>query len=388
MRHRHSLRTARCFLLKGGRASGIFLLLCASAAAAEDEKPVASLAIAGQIDDDAGLGLAVVPELRLTHAEGDITFDFTSKGRAELGDAGNRLGDATNTATATAEWQQDAATVLSLEASYYVDRDYDPDFAPRFAAIDTEHEISGTIGWEHVANDVRLRLDAGAAVSLKQDLERIGFSSFDRGNRNFIEPELAAGVTFNMKSDIRPFAELAVGSRTYLEGRDDLGRNRNYQGMEILAGVEFAKPSLTGELGAILVLRDHAEAGVKDRMMLGPFINLIWKPGEKTELRFAANGSLEQEASGSVESYPVYTVQWAAKQILTENIMLRAGSEVKLEDFPGNAATITITPEAALDWRLSKHVTATAALGASWEKDKGERADLSATASAGVKLEF
>jgi hypothetical protein len=335
---------------------------------------------------DSGPVLMAQSELSLQQSITKTEYEISNKASLEFLMSGPLLADALIENSAKVSTSGSTGSTLTIDVSHTLDRDYDDGFSPDFAAVDTKHTFNGNINLERTFKDVRMTLDAGAKTVLHQDLVRIGFSSFDRAAQDYFEPEVAARFAFLPDKTVNPFFELAFVGRQYFNRRDVLRRDRDFQGPEIIAGVEIWTEKLSGQLAVIHAWRKLAESGAGRTSVTGPYIDLTWRPTTRTEIIFAAASSFAQESSGDIAIYPIHAAHVEMAASLTDDFRLATAVDVKYEDFADGGGTLTITPDITATWSLHKNVDIIAAVGGEWSKSPATAATLELSAKAGVKF--
>ncbi len=336
--------------------------------------------------DSAEPAFAFEPDHSLKSSVDGIAFDGSVKGSFEYVPSSEQLDDVQVGAKAMVTAEFSPVAKLVADGSYDYDRDYDAEFSPLFAAIDTSHRFAGNLSLEAMIDTARLTLDGGATTLLHEDLHRIGFSDFDRGAQDYIEPEVAARIAFLAKHRVHPFVETAYVRRFYFEDRDVLRRHRGFSGPEFIAGFEVETATVSAQIAAIYAWRDHDQAGVGDRSVLGPYIDVTWRPDGKSEIIFAAASSLVQESNGDVAVYPVHGLHVEGKTALNDAVELGAVVDFKYEDVAGPGGTLTVTPDVSATWKLQDSIAVIASVGGEWTKDPGTRGSFTTSARLGVRF--
>jgi hypothetical protein len=339
-----------------------------------------------EASDGADPALVFVPEVSVQGSANGFAFEGSGKGSIDYVPSTARLDDvqAGVKAKATAEISPHATFVV--DGSYDFDRDFDEGFSPLFAAIDSSHTFAGNLNFETMIGSERLTLDAGATSLLHEDLHRIGFSNFDRAAQDYIEPEVAARIAFLAKSELHPFVEAAYVRRTYFEENDVLGRHRGFGGPEFIAGFEVETTTVSAQIAAIYSWRNHDEAGVGDRSILGPYVDLTWRPDATSEVIFAVASSLVQESNGDVSVYPVHAMHAEGKTALNDAVEVGAVVDVKYEDFAGPGGTLTVTPDVSMTWQVKDNIAVIASVGGEWTKHQGANGSFTTSAKLGFRF--
>jgi Putative beta-barrel porin 2 len=325
-------------------------------------------------------------ELSAQRSAKGIAFEGSGKGSIDYVPSAERIDDVQAGSKAMMTVEVSPLAKLIVDAGYDYDRDFDEGFSPQFAAIDSTHRFAGNVSFETMIDTARLTLDAGATVVLHDDLQRIGFGDFDRAAQDYVEPEVAARIAFLARNKVHPFVEAAYVSRAYLEERDILGRQRGFGGPEIIAGFEVETVTISAQIAAIYAWRNHDEAGVGDQSILGPYIDVTWRPDDKSELVFAAGSSLVQESNGSVSVYPVHAMHIEGKTALSDSVDFGAVVDFKYEDVAGPGGTLTVTPDVSATWKIQDNIAFVAGIGAEWTKHYGTKGFLTASANFGVRI--
>ncbi len=329
---------------------------------------------------------AFEPEYSMQYSADDLVFEGSSKAVITLVPEMERLDDVQVGAKAIATYGLSPTAKLIFDVAYDFDRDFDADFSPRFAAIDSTHRFSGNVSFETMIGNARLTLDAGASALVHENLQRIGISDFDRGAQDYIEPEVAMRVAFPATGPVRPFVEAAYVRRSYFEESDLLGRQRGFGGPEFIAGVEIETARVSAQIAAIWAWRNQDEAGVGETSIFGPYVDLTWRPDDRSEVIFAAASSLVQESNGDVSVYPVHAMHIEAKTGLTELWELGAITDIKYEDVAGAGGTLTVTPEVTATWNVQNNIAVIGGIGGEWTKVTGAKGEFSASAKVGFRI--
>ncbi len=362
--------------------SALLFLVCGTQARADENGVTLFLATA----ENDTLSVVFEPEYSFKRSVHGLDVEAGGSGSLELAGTGPLIGDALVESQAKLTSTLLSGATLTVDGSHVLDRDYEAAFSPTFAAIDTVHTLNGNITFEKTFAAFRMTLDAGATSVLYQDLDRIGFGTFDRATQDHIDPEVAARFAYMPDETVSPFVELAYVGRHYFKPHDAAGRVRDFAGPEFIAGVERNGAKFSGQFATIYAWRDHAAAGVADRAVFGPYIDLTWKPDENTELIFAIASSLAQESSGDVSVYPVHSAHMEMTSTLTDDLRLGTTFDLKYEDFAGAGGTLTLTPEITATWSLRNNLAFVASVGGEWSKSPATAARFDFSAKAGVRV--
>lgn len=321
------------------------------------------------------------------HHGGSSKYVFEGNSEWLLDEA--RFADADFTAEVALEHGSVSTAVHTFDAAYRLQRDFDAEYSPVFAAIDTDHVIEAFAGVRKQLGSAALALDAGSLVKLHEDLDRIGFSKFDRGTQDFAAPEAALRLGLGNPRWWRPFFEVAYVARIYLDDSDLAGRNRNMHGPEFIAGFEIERDRFSAQAGIIYLHRSFAEPQVADAEAIGPYIDLSYKPDPKTEVIFAAATRLDQETTGSPRAHPVYASRIEFKREMEDGLSLIATGDAEFEDRWGKGGDLTLSGAIELRWSHTRSLTWIAAAEASCELvQSAEEAQLAGAMKAGVEVSF
>ena len=259
-------------------------------------------------------------------------FSFEGNGRIQT-DSG--LGDAIFNSEGHAETALSIATLLELDAAYGFDRE-------RTRSIKQEHSFGADVGLRHVFQKLTVKADAGFESFFHRDTTQPGFRPIDRAGEDFTEAEAALRVTFSEFKSVMPFLEAAYVRRDYFKNP-----GREFDGPEFVAGVTFAVQHFSGDFGAIYALRSSAL--IDTTHALGPYVDLKWKPYDKTDISLAMSAGIDQDTTGLANLYPYYSARLEVTQALTENLTMSAVLDTVLEDRVTGRET-EINPTIKLAW--------------------------------------
>ncbi len=338
------------------------------------------------VSEDGGVAFILEPEFAVNHAFGNLAIEGLGHAAIAYALETDRLDDIQFGTKIKASINFSPTTKLVGDFSYDFDRDFDANFSTDFAVIDTTHRLSGYFSLDMMIEEARLTLDAGVSTLVHEDLQRIGFSVFDRAARDYFEPETAVRLAFFVNDAVHPFVEAAYVNRVYFEPSDTAGRQRGFSGPEILAGLEVETAAVSAQIAAIHAWRDHDETGVGDRSIFGPYVDVSWRPDTNSEVIFAVASSLVQDSSGAVSVYPVHSMHLEGKTEVNDALGLGAGVDIKFEDFSGPGGTLTVLPEFSATWRFRDNFAVIAAVGGEWVKDAGAEGAFTASARIGIQL--
>jgi hypothetical protein len=290
--------------------------------------------------------------------------EFTGGAKVPLYQSRGAPGDASLNSDMALTANLSNILTLRTETHYDFERDV------MDVGTDTSHSPGAAAGFDLVAGDLSFVGDVATTLTL---FEESGF-------RDHVDSEVAIRIV-QERGQVRPFVELAYVSRDYLDNED-----RNFSGPEFIAGIELALATVTGQVGAIVAERTEADGD--DRWLLGPYLEVTWKPAEGTELLFALASGFEQESIGSSDVYEVLSGTIELQQDISDTIATTATLEVAIENDPGPGKTVIIEPSILIEYDIAERKTLMLRAAGSFEGEPGATLDDSYSLRAGVRLAF
>jgi hypothetical protein len=230
--------------------------------------------------------------MNITEAWKQSAWDFSM-----LVDARSQFAAGIGDANAKAEWHGDTdlapQTELALDVAYNFVRE-------RGEAIKQFHTIRGDIGLEREFESFKVKADAGAETRRFQNTTQKGYSSLNRSAENLVDSEAAIRVTVFHDALLQPFIEAAFVERDYFKSPD-----RGFAGPELIGGITFAYPELSGDFAVMLASRDGYEGD--NVTIVGPYVDLKWQMHSGSEISLGLGAGIEQDTSGLPDLYPYYS---------------------------------------------------------------------------------
>ncbi len=227
-----------------------------------------------------------------------------------LVDARSQFDDGIGDSNAKLEWHGKTKlapnTELALDAAYGFDRE-------RSEAIKQFHIFRGDVGLEHEFENVKVKADVGAEMRRFENTTQKGYSSLDRSVENLVESEAAVRMTLLHDAVLRPFVEAAFVERDYFKSPD-----RGFSGPELIGGITFAYPKLSGDFAVMFASRDAYNG--KNITVVGPYVDLKWLVRDGSEISLGLGAGIEQDTSGLPDLYPYYSSRLEVLQELTPNL--------------------------------------------------------------------
>jgi hypothetical protein len=289
------------------------------------------------------------------------------EGRAEMEEG---LGDA----LANMEWHAETGlspqTELELDAAYAFDRESGE-------AIKQFHTWGTDVGLEHRFDGLTLKADLGFESQLFENTIQKGFNSLDRSHEDLVDTEAALRLTFLNTAQFRPFVEAAYVRRDYV-----LESDRGYAGGELIGGVTFAQPNLTGDVGLILLLRT-ANDGTQSHLV-GPYVDLKWLVQRGSEVSLGLGAGLDQDTSGAAELFPRYSGRLEVLQDVTSQVKLSFVVEA-IHENRALAWERELAPKLTLTWSSGQGIDLYAAAGLTHNKIQGLPATVDPNFEVGMK---
>ncbi len=296
-------------------------------------------------------------------------------------------GESTADQTVSFERQIEEDITLTLDAAYAYARILDESISgARLTSDDHTIEASAGLEWEWEA--FTLKFDAGAASELHGRMRREDGQTTGRQTQDYIEPEVALRISAGPRESWQPFIEFAYMGRHYFSDRSRAGLRRHMAGPEFIAGVQTERKTFEGQIAAILLARGYAEEGVDSPPVIGPYIDLTWKPDALTEITFAAAAQIDQEETGEIRGDPFYSAKLDVSYQAAERLKVMGSAGVEYDDDPGRGGTLTITPELKLTWQYRPAAALILGAGLSWERDGHMDETVSATLQAGWSISW
>ena len=101
---------------------------------------------------------------------------------------------------------------------------------------------------------------------------------------------------------------------------------------------------IEGQIAAIITHREYAEPGVETSTVVGPYVDVTFKPNARTEIIFAAAAQIDQETVGAARGDPFYSSKLDVAYQLRDDMSVIASTLVEYDDDPGQGGTLTLTP--------------------------------------------
>jgi hypothetical protein len=171
-----------------------------------------------------------------------------------------------------------ADTLVEIDAAYGFERDKED-------AIKRTHKVGLDFGLARQLDDSTLKFDVGLESKIHQDTTQKGFSSLDRSAEDFIDGEAAVRYTLFNNATLKPFLEVALLQRDYLEKS-----RRAFRGAEGVGGVTLAGKNLTGDIALIVTYQNTRTGG--GALAIGPNVDVKWKASDATEISLALVAAL------------------------------------------------------------------------------------------------
>jgi hypothetical protein len=354
-------------MLRGqaGMAAKVAVLvsLCVAQAHADDTgRNTVSAELGISIDDE------VLPfvdvEATLVQLEPGYKAEFSASAKVPLYQSHGEMGDTS--------FNGDIAIAANISKRFTLRAGTNFDFERDVTDVDTDtsHGPGASAGVDLVAGHLRFVGDVATTLNLFEEA----------GLRDHFDNEVAIRI-LKERGRVRPFVEAAFVWRDYLDND-----GRNFSGPEFIAGVELAMASVTGQVGAIVAHRSEADGD--DRWLLGPYLEVTWKPAEGTELLFALASGFEQESIGSNDVYEVLSGTIELQQDISDTIATTATLEVAIENDPGPGKTVIIEPSILVEYDIAERKTLMLRAAGSFEGEPGATLDDSYSLRAGVRLAF
>ncbi len=218
------------------------------------------------------------------------------------------------------------------------------------AAAAITHDFGGVEG--------RLRL--GLSRRLYGDVDLTGGGTEDNSDRDFTQVSLSARVGLKTGGILQPYAEAAYEPRVHDKKIDRNGLRRDSQGLRLATGLAIADdPIWTGDVAAILELRDYSDDSLETVLAPGVAANLTWRPTDLTRFEFTASTSLAEAASAGVSATKNWTMGVKATHSLRENLDVVAGLRGEFEK-TNSDIDITTIGNVGVNWTINPFVVLSA----------------------------
>ena len=343
----------------------------------------ASIGTSIKTSSETGQSLVLDPGAIYSRQWSDGAFKITSDASLKyLLDEG-RLDDSTADLISNYQLQIRPDLLLKLDASYGFEHELERS-ASGVGLASTDHTIGSLAGLEWEAGGIGFVFDVGAVSVLHGATRRDDGLRFNRDAQDYVDPEAALRVSIGPDNAWQPFIELAYVGRRYLSDRSLAGQRRHMYGPELIAGMQTEQQNIEGQIAAIIAHREYAEPGVEATTVVGPYVDVTFRPNPRTEIIFAAAAQIDQETVGAVRGDPFYASKLDVAYKLQDDMSFIASTLVEYDDDPGQGGTLTLTPELTYIWQFHPSVAFSAVAAASWEDRPGLKSDTTATLQAGL----
>lgn len=353
--------------------SVVGVLLCAVPdLRAQDE----GIVFGGGLSVDSDARVYLDAKLKLALREGGDALIGALDARVPVQNEEGRLGDAAFHVDIEYSAAITDETTITSDLSYDFEREVSAATAVALAHIETQHDVGSSVGLLWRSDYLLVNADVSGSVSIFDDFEVIGLGDFDRGFRDYVDYEAAVRLAFLNQSKIFPFIEFAYVGRKYIDSA-----RPNFVGPELIAGIEVEGVEFSGQLAAIVAYRE--QDGGEDHLLLGPYIDVTWRPSDASEVIFAVGSSFAQESIGSQDVYEVLSGSIVFNDNVTDALRAEFKLDAALENDPGPGKTFTLDPSLRFVRALAYGLEVSATLSATVEKERGDPFDLDFAVSFG-----
>jgi hypothetical protein len=304
-------------------------------------------------------------------------WTFSTWNFSTLVDVRSQFDDGIGDAHAKMEWhgdtELDPRTKLELDAAYEFDREL-TEVTKQF------HTFRGDIGIEHKFENFKIKADVGAEMRRFEDTTQKGYSSLNRSAENLVENETAFRVTFFQEAWLQPFVEAAFVERDYF-----ISPNRGYSGPELIGGVTFAYPKLSGDFAMMIASRDTYDG--KQIGVVGPYVDLKWQVRSGSEISLGLGAGIEQDTSGLPDLYPYYSSRFEVLQDVTDNLKLSFLLDAVVE-YRETGSETELSPNMKLTWNHGNGFSIFGSAGMTYTKIQNLKDTLEPSIEVGVKWAF
>jgi hypothetical protein len=337
-----------------------------------------AMSVAAKCDTVISSGISGGGEM-LPYATINIKEDWTlpSWNFSMLVDARSQFDNGIGDATAKVEWHGDTEltpyTELALDAAYGFDRE-------RSEAIKQFHVFRGDVGFEHEFENIKVKADVGAEMRRFENTIQEGYSSLDRSAENLVNSEAAVRVTFFRDAVLRPFIEAAFVERDYFKSP-----HRGFSGPEMIGGITFSYPKLSGDFGVMTASRKAYDD--KYTTVVGPYIDLKWPVRAGSQISLGLGAGIEQDTSGLPDLYPYYSGRFEVLQELTPNLKLSFLLDA-IDERRVTGSETELSPTITLAWTHDNGFGVYGSAGMTYTKIENLKATSEPSLEVGVKWAF
>jgi Putative beta-barrel porin 2 len=302
---------------------------------------------------------------------------FSSWDLSTLVDVRSQFDEGIGDAHAKMEWhgdtELDPQTKLELDAAYGFVREH-TEVTKQF------HVFRGDIGLERKFENFKIKADIGAEVRRFEDTTQKGYLPLDRGAENLVDNETAVRVTLFHEAWLQPFVEAAFVERDYFKSPV-----RGFSGPELIGGVTFAYPKLSGDFAVEISSRDTYDG--RNVAVIGPYVDLKWQVRSGSEFSLGLGAGIEQDTSGLQDMYPYYSGRLEVLQDVTEDLKLSLLLDAIVECRETGSET-ELSPSFKLTWNQDNGIGIFSSAGMTYTKIHNLNAALEPSFEVGIQWVF
>jgi hypothetical protein len=272
-----------------------------------------------------------------------------------------------------------AETAFRLDIRHTTHADFSSSFTQSQAALGntslpgnalsprTDRNFSASAGLTHDFGGLEGSVTTSLARSLFDDVALVGGGTELNSDRNYWQPSVKLRGELGYPGMwLRPFAEITYDPRFHDQAVDRNGQQRNSQGGSLSAGVAFDDgPIWTGDIAIIDQLRSYADPALGTVNALGFAGRLTWRPTDITTVDATSSLALDETTTANIAAIKTWTMGVNLTQAVRENINLRAGTGVSVQD-NGLSIDFTNTATLGLDWQVNPNMAAGVTYTGTW----------------------
>jgi hypothetical protein len=328
--------------------------------------------VAGSSDKESAIGLVLAPELIVSAAT--ERYDFEASGRAEtVSYEDEQFNEQTAEARGRLRYAISSLTDLHAEAGYsrFLEDFSDPDTPAGAAERPAVNEFDGSLGVEHRVGRLSTRFTGFADRSIHDEVPLNGGGVADRSELDNTEFGVRNRTGYATSSVLRPFLDVAAGSRLFDNPEDDSGFARSSVWGELSGGLVIDRgEKLSGEVSLGYRREDIEDDQLEDLNVFLANAAILWSPRRLTEVRLDLSTDVDSTSTPGASASIIYAGSLAIARSFTPRVRGETGIGLSHErDVGSDFRDVTFTGFAEASYAFNR----VASLIARYEYERTDR---------------
>ncbi len=251
-----------------------------------------------------------------------------------------------------------SVTTLETEAGYvrFLEGFSDPDTPAAAASRPGVNVFDASLGVERALGVMSAKVTAFANHEFHEEVDLIGGGVADRSELNNSEVGGRFRLGYATSATLRPFGEVAVGSRIFDNHRDDSGFARSSVWGELRGGIVIARgEKLSGEASIGYRHEDIEDERLDDFDIFLANAAILWSPRRLTDVRIDLTTETQPTSTPGVSASIVYAGTLSLAHSFTPRVRGEAGVGLSYERHVGDDwRDVTFTGFAGLSYAFNR----------------------------------